>query len=718
MKKILIFFFVISHLSSFSKEGMWIPMLLQQMNISDMQSMGLKISAEQIYSINQASIKDAIVLFGGGCTAEIVSDKGLMFTNHHCGISVVQSYSTLQNDYLTNGFWANNFKEELPANGLTATILFRMEDVTDKILNGLSEKLSQIERTLIIAKRCAEIEKEAVKGTHYKAKIRPFYNGNQYYLMINEVFKDVRLVGSPPSSIGKFGGDTDNWMWPRHTGDFCVFRIYVDKDNKPADYSAENVPYTPRYVLPISLKGVKENDFTFVYGYPGRTQEYLPSYAVEMTTEIENPIRIDLREKRLGVINEYMKSSKTARIQYTAKYASIANFWKKMIGESFGIKRSDAINKKRNFEKEFVIWASKNNPEKNSYIGILQEYSSLYDKIKPYNISYDYLTEAPMAMDILKFVRSFNDFIVFASSENISDSIFNAEKLNCIKSTMSFYSNYSIFVEKKTFSLLMKTYYYHQKDYKLPSFFKTIVHKYKNNYDVFFDHIFTASIYTNKDKLISFLQRSSRKQILKLKNDELLLMANSFYEFYFKELAPIVNTFSNSIDSINRIYMKAIMEMQSNKLIYPDANSTLRVSYGKVEGFSARDAIGYSFFTTLDGVIEKEDSTIYDYKVDPLLKKAFFDKDYVRYSDANGKIPVCFIASNHTTGGNSGSPVLNSYGELIGINFDRNWEGTMSDLNYDISICRNITLDIRYCLFIIDKFSANKHILNELSIRK
>ncbi len=703
--------FVFTTFSVKADEGMWIPMLLEQLNQKEMQSMGMKISANDIYSINHSSLKDAILLFGGGCTAEIVSNQGLIFTNHHCGYSSIQSHSSLDHDYLTNGFWAKSFKEELLNPGLTATLLVRMEDVTAKVLSAVNNTMNEIQREEAIDKVCKLLENEAVINTHYKAIVKPFYYGNQYYLFVTEVFKDIRLVGAPPSNIGKFGGDTDNWMWPRHTGDFSVFRIYVGKDNKPADYSPDNVPYQPKKHLEISLKGVEKNDFTFVFGYPGRTQEYLTSYAVDLLTNSDNPARIKMRDKRLEIIGNDINNDKLVRIQYSAKYAGIANGWKKWIGENRGINRLKAISKKQAFETEFQNWVEKDEKRKNEYGGLIQEFEKTYNEIKPYTMASVYFTEAGLAPEIIRFAWGFRKLI----DKRMQSEDFQKTLEQFRNGLAGYFKNYNENTDKKIFAELMKI-YFEDCDVKFqPEYFEKIKKKYKGDFQKFAEDTYNKSFMSSIEKASAFLN-AKVIHIKKIEKDPAYILAENIYNNYIKNIQNQLVTLNEKTDSLYRIYMKAIMEMQPDKRFYPDANSTLRVTYGKVNDYFPKDAVQYLHYTTIEGIMQKEDTTIYDYVVVPKLKLLYNTKDYGRYANKSGEMPVAFIGTNHTTGGNSGSPVLNAYGQLVGINFDRNWEGTMSDIIYDPDQCRNITLDIRYCLFIIDKFAGADNLIKELSI--
>ena len=721
-KQILVFSILVTLLFNSFKlkadEGMWIPMLLEQLNQKDMQTMGMKITAEDIYSINHSSLKDAILLFGGGCTAEFVSNQGLILTNHHCGYSNIQSHSTLDHDYLTNGFWARNTSEELTNPSLTATLLIRMEDVTAKVLAVVRKNMTEIQREDAIEKICKSIEKEAVTGTHYKASIKPFYYGNQYYMFITEVFKDIRLVGAPPSNIGKFGGDSDNWMWPRHTGDFSIFRVYVGKDNKPAEYSADNVPYQPKKHLEISLKGAEKNDFTFVFGYPGRTQQYLTSHAVDLLSNSDNPARIKMRDKRLEIIGSDINSDKLIRIQYSAKYASIANGWKKWIGENRGINRMQAIAKKQNLEKEFDNWVQKDENRIKEYGGLIKDFENTYNDLKPYTMASVYFSEAGLAPEIIRFAWGFKMLVDQSKDSKIKPEDFQKTLDQYQKGLIGYFKNYNVNTDKKIFAELMKIYFQDCDLAFQPKAFEAIKNKYKGDFSKFADDIYSKSFMSTIEKSTEFLNKYKTGSYKKLEKDPAYILATSIYNNYIDNIQGKLLSLSDKTDSLYRVYVKAMMEMQPDKRFYPDANSTLRVTYGKVNDYYPRDAVHYTHYTTIEGIMQKEDPAIYDYVVEPKLKALYKTKDYGRYANKSGEMPVAFIGTNHTTGGNSGSPVLNAYGQLIGLNFDRNWEGTMSDVIYDPDQCRNITLDIRYCLFIIDKYAGADNLIKEMTIKE
>jgi hypothetical protein len=718
MKKFSILFIAMTLLrhTAPAEEGMWIPMLLEQLNVKRMQDLGLKLSAEDIYSVNHSSLKDAIVQFGGGCTAEIVSPQGLILTNHHCGLGAIQRQSSLRHDYITDGFWAKSFEEELPSPGVTVTLLVRMEDVTSQVLDGVQDNMNQFQRSQVIKLNADKLEQEAVKGTHFEARVRPFYYGNKYYLFVNEVFKDVRLVGAPPSSIGKFGGDTDNWMWPRHTGDFSVFRIYADKNNDPAAYSKDNVPYTPKNYLPISLKGYQKNDFTFVFGYPGSTREYLTSYGVDLTANKENPLRINLRQRRLDIMKAAMAESHLVRIQYSAKANGIANYWKKMIGETRGIKRIDAVTKKEQFEALFQQWADSTPEHRTQYGSLLIAFKSAYQLYLPLDLSSILISEAGQSIEIVKFTSGFRDLARISKIKTTSsDDILNAT-LNLKKSACEYFKNYNAAIDQKIMVAMLREMGEKMDEKFLPGIFAELEGSYHRDYEAYASRIFSTSLFCDSVRVIKFLDSYKPSKAKMLEKDPAFRLMTSIYERNDKDIVPAMAVISRKIDSLQRIYMAGLIGMEREKTLFPDANSTLRIAFGKVDDYYPADAVKYDYFTTLAGVIQKEDSTIYDYQVDPRLKKLFRERDYGAYADRDGTMHVAFTASNHTTGGNSGSPVLNAEGQLIGINFDRNWEGTLSDLMYDPSQCRNISLDIRYCLFVIDKFAGSNRLISEMKI--
>jgi hypothetical protein len=695
-------------------EGMWLPMLLNQLNETEMQNKGMKLSAEDIYSVNQSSLKDAIVSFGGFCTGEMISPEGLLLTNHHCGYGQVQAHSTVENDYLTNGFWAKTREQELPNPGLTATFIVRMEDVTKQVLAGTEVAKTETERESVIQRNMAKVGREATAGTHYNAVIRPFFYGNEYYLYITETFKDVRLVGAPPSSIGKFGGDTDNWMWPRHTGDFSLFRVYAGPDNAPAEYSPENKPYKPKHHLPISLNGVQEGDFTLVFGFPGRTNEYLTSQAVKELYEVSNPAKINIRETKLNILDKDMKASDEVRIKYAAKYASIANYWKKWIGENRGIHKANAIEEKQKLEQQFVQWVAADPARQQKYGNLLAEFEKNYKALEGITISRDYINEAAFGVEIVKLANNFTTLqsllVKKAPQQDIDAQVQKLESF-----AASFFKDYNAPSDRKVFAALLSLYYNNIEQKMHPDAFNIVRTQYKGDFTKYAEEVFSKSAFASEAGVKKLLADAKAGKNT-IKEDPAFVLASSVAENYSKNVMPTYTTVNDNLNLLYRTYMTGLREMQQDKTFYPDANSTLRVAYGVVEPYEPVDGVHYKYYTTLEGIMEKAASgAAEDYAIPARLRELYEKKDYGRYG-INGEMPVAFIASNHTTGGNSGSPVINANGQLIGTNFDRNWEGTMSDIVYNPDQVRNISVDVRYMLFIVDKFAGAGHLVEEMTL--
>lgn len=700
---------------SFADEGMWIPMLLEKMNEKDMSRLGMRITASDIYDINNSSMKDAIFLFGGGCTASAISAEGLLLTNHHCGYGAIQRLSTIENDMLTNGFWAVGRQDELYCPGLTVTRLVKMEDVTTAALSGVTDDLTEEARAEIIEKNIKEIKDEATKDTHYEAVVKPFFYGNQYYLFVNEIFKDIRLVGAPPSSIGNFGGDSDNWMWPRHTGDFSLFRIYSNQNNQPAEYSEDNVPYKPLYVLPISIKGVEENDFTFVFGFPGRTEEYLPSYAIEMITQIQNPTRINLRRQKLDIYESFMTQDELVKLQYSNKQKGLANAWKKWIGENNGIQKLNGIDKKKEYELRFQQWIDQSAERKEKYGNILSKLKDTYEILGGLQLEFSYLLEAGLDIEIVKVARMTFGLKNLSEKEETTQDEIQKEIEKSKKQLLAFYKDYHQPIDRQIFISMLQNYRKAIETKKSPAVFDIIDKKFKGDISLYADYVFKKSMFANRTTAISFVENFKLSRLKRLIKDPGFQLANGLMDHYRNQLMPALSKTNSDKDSLMRLYMRAQMEFEPERRFYPDANSTLRVAYGSVKSFYPRDAVFYEKQTTIEGIMEKEDPKNEDYIVDGRLKTLYQTKDFGRYAH-NGTLPICFIASNHTTGGNSGSPVFNGNGQLVGLNFDRVWEGTMSDLMFDPEQCRNIMLDMRYCLFLIDKYAGARHLLDEMIV--
>jgi hypothetical protein len=694
----------------FADEGMWIPSLLGEQKLDDMRKKGLKLSAEDIYSINQASLKDAIVLFGRGCTGAIVSGEGLLLTNHHCGFGSIQRHSSIEHDYLTDGFWAMNRGEELSNPGLTVSLLVRMEDVTGRILAGVKEGMSETDRQKAIDEAAKEIIEGLTEETHLVAEVKPLFGGNQYFLYVMEVFKDVRLVGAPPSAIGNFGGDTDNWMWPRHTGDFSIFRIYADSNNLPAEYAKNNVPYKPKKSLAVSLQGVDKGDFTMVYGYPAATRQYLPSYMVDFIANESNPEKIQIRREKLDIMGNSMNADPNVRIQYASKYAGVANAWKKWLGESKGLNRFDAVEKKEAFENDFMVWADKKGP---AYTGILPAYRQLTEELKPVQLWIDNFSEAVWSLDIMRFTAGYRNL---AAMEKPAGEDLKKETDRLKSGIKSFFKDYDLETDKRLFTAMLDHFRESVKGDELPDIYQLVDDKFNGDINAFTEWAYDESIFVSEEKMNSFIGSYTGKKAKTLKSDPIYKVMSSFYMKYLADYSGPFQKLMVSHDSLQRVYMKAITEIKKDQLLFADANSTLRISYGVVKDYFPQDGVYYKYETTLAGIMEKDDPEIYDYRVPARLKELYALKDYGRYGQ-DGEMYVCFTSANHTTGGNSGSPVLNASGELIGLNFDRNFEGAMSDIMYDPDMCRNIVLDIRYCLFIIDKYAGAGHLVGEMSLR-
>lgn len=695
-------------------EGMWIPLLLKKYNIKDMQAKGFKLTAEDIYSINKASMKDAVIIFGRGCTGELISDQGLLITNHHCGFGQIQNHSSLEHDYLTDGFWAMSRSEELSNPGLTAKFLERMEDVTDQVLANVNDNMSESERYAEIQKQVRLIELKASENGKFETVAKPLFYGNEYYLFVYKVYKDVRLVGAPPSGIGKFGGDTDNWMWPRHTGDFSMFRIYADKNNEPVEYSPENVPYKPKKFFPISLKGFKKGDFTMVFGYPGSTEEYLTSYGVKMISEVENPQRIKIRQAKIDIMTKYMEKDAGVRIQYADKYAGVSNSWKKWIGENRGLKRLNAIQKKQVFEKDITSWMNGNEAKKSKYGSLLDSYKKTYEELSPTQLAYDYFIETIYRNDIFSLAASYRSYLDKINEQSKKEDIESA--VSRLKAGLDgYFKDYYKPLDKELFAEMITLYHTGLDKKYQPSMLQEINTKYKGDVAKFTEAIYKKTIFADKEKLVDFLDNYKIGSNKKLEKDPIYQLYGEFLNLFQQNVQPVLEKTDLELAKLNRLWMQAIMEFEKDKVLYPDANFTLRVTYGQVDDYFPYDGVKYLHYTTLKGIMEKDNPEIYDYRVPQKLKELYEKKDYGEYGE-NGEMHVCFTASNHTTGGNSGSPIINGEGQLIGVNFDRNWEGTMSDIMYDPDMCRNISIDIRYALFIIDKFAGAKHLVDEMTL--
>ncbi len=666
-----------------AEEGMWLPVLISQ-RIEDMQAHGFRLTAEDVYSVNQASLKDAVVLFGSGCTGEVVSRDGLLFTNHHCGYSQIQQHSSVEHDYLKDGFWAMSRSEELPNPGLTVSFLERMDEVTEAVLRGYDASMSEAQRDSVVkANSDAIVKSVADPDKGIRARVEALYYANQYFLFVYKVYRDVRLVGAPPSSIGKFGGDTDNWMWPRHTGDFSVFRIYAGRDNEPADYAADNVPYTPKRFFRISRAGVKEGDFTFVYGCPGSTKEYVTSDEVRYVGEVSDPEKIALRTQRLDIQKKYMAQDPAVRIQYSSKNANVANAWKKWQGEAKGIARLKTVAAKQAYERRFEDWA-----RGGRYEGLTGRLAAVYARRNPAYRAYEYYTETVRTVELLQLAG------------NVKGALEGKRPVAPLAE--SFFKDYYRPIDEEIFVAMLEAFDRHMAPGYKPEYFKKQLAAY-GSVAAWRDDLYARSLFTDRAR-VAALTEADLPQVLA---DPAWELYDAFYQWYRQDLQPVIEDASRELRLLYRDYMRAQMEFEPGKAFYPDANLTLRVAYGHVAGYSPSDAVHYSPVSTLKGIMEKDNPDIFDYNIPQALRDIYA-------AGGHEAQPVCFLATNHTSGGNSGSPVINADGNLIGINFDRVWEGTMSDIVFDPDYCRNISLDIRYLLFVIREIGHAGWLFDEM----
>ncbi len=727
MKKVLIFLLCIAlGVNAMADEGMWLPLLIKRLNQVDMEKMGLQLTADEIYSVNHSSLKDAVVNLGGGfCTGEIISKDGLLLTNHHCGYDYVQGHSTVENDILTNGFWAASKADELPNDGLFVQFLVRMEDVTKRVLKKVKPDMSEDARNETIEAAISEIETEAKGDTHYDVKVKSFYEGNEFYLFVYETFNDVRLVGVPPESIGKFGGDTDNWMWPRHTGDFSLFRVYSGPDGKPAEYAPENIPLKPKHHLPVSLDGVQENDFAMVFGYPGSTNRYLTSFGVNLAIEETNPARVKIRGKKLEIMKEGMDADPAVRLAYASKYARISNYWKYFIGQTKGLKDLDVYDKKVEIERQLSAWIHEKKSRTKEYGDPVTEIGKAYKDIEKYNLPFYYHIEAGFGVELVSAGYKMSGLIEALKDEDQEKAQKSIEKYKT--ASEHFFKDYNPAIDQRVLAAMATLLLQDIDTAYIPKGFKVASNLFQgdshlmdgfqassaNDCDAFAAFIFSNSILVDHGKMMDFYGNPSAEV---LENDPGYILANSVYESY-KNIAEKRGGALNKLDHGRRNFIAALREMNKDKKYYPDANSTMRLTYGKVSSYDPRDAVHYHYLTTLKGVMEKEDPTNPEFIVEPKLKELYEKKDYGQYG-SNGKLYVNFITNNDITGGNSGSPVINGSGQLIGTAFDGNWEAMSGDIAFEPVIQRCINVDIRYILFIIDKFAGTSHLIDEMTIIK
>ncbi len=695
-------------------EGMWLPIFVKDLNYDQMKEMGLQLTAEEIYSINNSSMKDAIVNFGNFCTGEVVSDQGLVFTNHHCGYGAIQDHSSIDHDYLTDGFWAYSKKEELANPGLSATFFVNMEDVSAKILGELTNDMDEEERTAKINEISEKLEADASQEGRYDAQVRSFFNGNEYYLFVYEIFRDVRLVGAPPSSIGKYGGDTDNWMWPRHTGDFSVFRIYTAPDGSPAEYAEENIPYKPKWYLPISTEGVQKDDFTMIWGYPGSTDRYRTSQGIELTLDQINPAIDKVGEVVLSNMKERMDMDDEVRIKYAATYSGIANLWKNKKGESRGLKRLRVYDKKKAIEDGLEAWIAQSAERKAKYGKVIPNLDKAYKKIteSELNEANWYMGLGMYGISLITKPFGFQEFGPILEKKMKSSELKEtfAEFLPQVEET---YKDYDAETEKQILKAYLKTYRNNIPAQYQPEVFQTIEKKFKGDINKYVNELFEESIYASKENMTEFLGDPSKKAFEK---DMLSELSMSFMMMR-RQAGQTIKTESDLLANAKRLFVAALREMNPEKAYYPDANFTMRLSYGSVLDYYPADAIHYNYVTTIDGVMEKEDPANEEFIVPEKLKELYAKKDYGKYADKDGQLITCFLSNNDITGGNSGSPVINGKGELIGIAFDGNWEAMSGDIAFEPELQRTISVDIRYVLFVIDKYAGAKNLIKELDIR-
>jgi hypothetical protein len=710
---LIIFFVTFSLLRGQAKadEGMWLPFMIDDALYSEMQQMGLELTRDQIFSFSGSSLKDAIVHFGGGCTAEIISSQGLVLTNHHCGYGRIQAHSSVENDLLTNGFWANSLADELPNPGLFVRFLVKAEDVTESVLKDVQPGMDELQRNASIRGKINEIVDGATRGNHYSANIRPMFAGNEYFLFVYETFNDVRLVGTPPESVGAYGGDTDNWMWPRHTGDFSLFRVYTAPDGRPADYSLDNIPLKPKHYLPVSLKGVQENDFAMILGYPGNTNRYLTSYGIDYNLDQVFQTRIDIRRKKLDIIEEAMASSDDIRIKYASKQSGIANYWKNFIGMSRSLKRLDVAETKRGTERAFEQWVAQDQLRKQEYGSVMQDYRDAYLAYRQFHAQNFVFTEAmATGPDILRLANAFDRLRGLLQNKVKGDEL-DKEIENLRGLAQRTYRNYDEGVDRQLWAAMFEIYHQRIPSENLPEIYQHINQKYKNQFGQFADDVFKKSIFANERRLLHFLDKPALKV---LQNDLAFKSARSVFSHY-ANFMPAIQQIDAKVQRTERLFLKGLREMSPDALFYPDANGTMRFTYGTVGGYHPADAVYYDFYTTLDGVMEKENPNHHEFVLPDKLKALYASKDYGRYGQ-DDKMIVNFISNNDITGGNSGSPVINGEGHLIGLAFDGNWEAMSGDILFEQIMQRCINVDARYILFVIDKYAGSTRLIDEMTI--
>ena len=718
MKKNLIILFVVALLTTtFSTqlkadEGMWLPLLIKRLNYVDMQKEGLKLTAEEIYSANHSSLKDAIIQLGNGCTGEIISGEGLILTNHHCGFGSIQAHSTVEHDYLTDGFWAMTKEDELPNPGFFVKFLIRMDDVTTTVLRDVESGMSEEQRSEVINSAIAELQGLNSDGGKYDVVIKPFFNGNEYYMFIMQTYNDVRLVGAPPSSIGKYGGDTDNWMWPRHTGDFSMFRVYTAPDGSPAAYSPDNIPMQPKHFLPVSLDGVEKGDFAMILGYPGRTDRYLTSYGVNHNLDLVYPTRIAIRRAKLDIYAEDMKADPKVRIQYASKYARVSNYWKNFIGMSKGLKKLKVAEKKKATEDKLAQWIAENPERKTKYGTALSDIEAAYKTIDKYTVQKYYYYEAiKYGPEILKASLAYEDLLKELQKETPDQEKIKKMTEDLSKKADAFFKDYNLATDKKLYAKMLEMFHGNVVLDQQPQLLIEESNKFKLDYSKMADRMYSNTMFCDKIQLKAFLENPTAEKIAK---DPAYIAMQAFTD-NFDKFKKESEKASEQLAVGNRLFIDALRKMESDKKFYPDANFTMRLTYGQVNGYDAADAVHYKYYTTIDGIMQKEDPNNPEFIVPTKLKKLYEEKDYGRYGQDN-TLHVCFLSNNDITGGNSGSPVINGKGQLIGLAFDGNWEAMSGDIAFEPELQRTISVDIRYVLFIIDKFAGATNLIDEMQL--
>jgi len=694
-------------------EGMWIPMFIERLNYQDMKEMGLQLTPEEIYSVNNGSLKDAIVIFGRGCTGEIISDQGLLLTNHHCGYGSIQSVSSVENDYLSDGFWAKSHEEEIAIPGLTAQFLIRMDDVTSRMLEGVDASMSESDRSAKLSENRKAIVEEATADTHYNAVVKDYFEGNEFYLLTYETFRDIRLVGTPPEAIGKYGADTDNWMWPRHTGDFSMFRVYADADNKPAEYSADNKPFKPRHSLPVSIAGIEKGDFSMILGNPGSTDRYLTSFGVDLAIKESNPTIVKIREEKLRIMREGMDASEKTRLQYASKYAGTANYWKYFIGQTKGLKSLKVADKKRRLESDFNQWLDNNPAMAEKYGESLPLIQTAYENISEVNLARWYMIEAVLrGPEILGYANRFNKLVELLDDKEADKEAIQKQIEQLKAAIEDHFKNYNAGIDQNMLASMMEMYYENIPASQQPEALKEIYKKYKGDFAAYAAEVFEESNFTSADKVRSMLDKPKAKTITK---DPAFEIVRPFIAAYNSMMEKTGSAYEN-LNKGNRLFMAGLREMQPDRKFYPNANFSLRLTYGTVEDYYPADAIHYDYTTTTKGILQKEDPTTREFVVPERLKEIIENKEYGRYGNDDGTMVVNMLTTHDITGGNSGSPVIDAKGRLIGLAFDGNWEAMSGDIAFEPELQRTINVDIRYVLLIVDKFAGAQNLIDEMNI--